>query len=70
MTTSTDAAITMGMVLLNEAATSKGDVGKRRSEFRFLADFGTEALCAAVTELWSGSKRALVQPASPGQRFP
>uniref|UniRef100_A0A3Q1HNV2 Tumor suppressor candidate 3 n=1 Tax=Anabas testudineus TaxID=64144 RepID=A0A3Q1HNV2_ANATE len=25
-----DAAITMGMVLLNEAATSKGDVGKRR----------------------------------------
>ncbi|KAG7283545.1 hypothetical protein CRUP_026472 [Coryphaenoides rupestris] len=26
-----DAAITMGMVLLNEAATSKGDVGKRRS---------------------------------------
>ncbi|KTG35848.1 hypothetical protein cypCar_00036288, partial [Cyprinus carpio] len=27
-----DAAITMGMVLLNEAATSKGDVGKRRSE--------------------------------------
>eukprot|EP00075_Anas_platyrhynchos_P022759 XP_027312012.1 tumor suppressor candidate 3 [Anas platyrhynchos] len=26
----TDAAITMGMVLLNEAATSKGDVGKRR----------------------------------------
>lgn len=34
-----DAAITMGMVLLNEAATSKGDVGKRRSKsaklFRF-----------------------------------
>lgn len=28
----TDAAITMGMVLLNEAATSKGDVGKRRSK--------------------------------------
>uniref|UniRef100_A0A8B9J9W5 Tumor suppressor candidate 3 n=1 Tax=Astyanax mexicanus TaxID=7994 RepID=A0A8B9J9W5_ASTMX len=28
-----DAAITMGMVLLNEAATSKGDVGKRRSKF-------------------------------------
>lgn len=27
-----DAAITMGMVLLNEAATSKGDVGKRRSK--------------------------------------
>nr|XP_054353871.1 tumor suppressor candidate 3 isoform X4 [Pongo pygmaeus] len=26
-----NAAITMGMVLLNEAATSKGDVGKRRS---------------------------------------
>ena len=25
-----NAAITMGMVLLNEAATSKGDVGKRR----------------------------------------
>ncbi|KAK1792487.1 hypothetical protein P4O66_012425 [Electrophorus voltai] len=30
---STDAAITMGMVLLNEAATSKGDVGKRRIVF-------------------------------------
>lgn len=28
-----DAAITMGMVLLNEAATSKGDVGKRRSKY-------------------------------------
>uniref|UniRef100_A0A8C9TA16 Tumor suppressor candidate 3 n=1 Tax=Scleropages formosus TaxID=113540 RepID=A0A8C9TA16_SCLFO len=28
-----NAAITMGMVLLNEAATSKGDVGKRRSTF-------------------------------------
>uniref|UniRef100_A0A3B1IFY2 Tumor suppressor candidate 3 n=1 Tax=Astyanax mexicanus TaxID=7994 RepID=A0A3B1IFY2_ASTMX len=28
-----NAAITMGMVLLNEAATSKGDVGKRRSKF-------------------------------------
>uniref|UniRef100_A0A8C4XW57 Tumor suppressor candidate 3 n=1 Tax=Gopherus evgoodei TaxID=1825980 RepID=A0A8C4XW57_9SAUR len=27
-----NAAITMGMVLLNEAATSKGDVGKRRSK--------------------------------------
>lgn len=32
LTTILDAAITMGMVLLNEAATSKGDVGKRRSE--------------------------------------
>lgn len=32
LTTITDAAITMGMVLLNEAATSKGDVGKRRSK--------------------------------------
>ncbi|KAI4900904.1 hypothetical protein NFI96_020041, partial [Prochilodus magdalenae] len=30
LTMVTDAAITMGMVLLNEAATSKGDVGKRR----------------------------------------
>ncbi|ERE88196.1 tumor suppressor candidate 3-like protein [Cricetulus griseus] len=30
LTTTVDAAITMGMVLLNEAATSKGDVGKRR----------------------------------------
>lgn len=29
-----DAAITMGMVLLNEAATSKGDVGKRRSKLK------------------------------------
>jgi hypothetical protein len=34
-----DAAITMGMVLLNEAATSKGDVGKRRSKFLFLSLF-------------------------------
>lgn len=33
LTTTVDAAITMGMVLLNEAATSKGDVGKRRSKF-------------------------------------
>lgn len=33
----TDAAITMGMVLLNEAATSKGDVGKRRSKLYFIA---------------------------------
>lgn len=32
LTTTIDAAITMGMVLLNEAATSKGDVGKRRSK--------------------------------------
>lgn len=32
LTSITDAAITMGMVLLNEAATSKGDVGKRRSK--------------------------------------
>lgn len=32
-----DAAITMGMVLLNEAATSKGDVGKRRSKLYFIA---------------------------------
>lgn len=32
-----DAAITMGMVLLNEAATSKGDVGKRRSKLRTAA---------------------------------
>ncbi|KAL1282586.1 hypothetical protein QQF64_001389 [Cirrhinus molitorella] len=30
LTSILDAAITMGMVLLNEAATSKGDVGKRR----------------------------------------
>lgn len=33
LTSISDAAITMGMVLLNEAATSKGDVGKRRSKF-------------------------------------
>uniref|UniRef100_A0A671QS89 Tumor suppressor candidate 3-like n=1 Tax=Sinocyclocheilus anshuiensis TaxID=1608454 RepID=A0A671QS89_9TELE len=33
LTPISDAAITMGMVLLNEAATSKGDVGKRRSKF-------------------------------------
>lgn len=33
LTITIDAAITMGMVLLNEAATSKGDVGKRRSKF-------------------------------------
>lgn len=32
----TDAAITMGMVLLNEAATSKGDVGKRRSKLYWI----------------------------------
>lgn len=36
LTSVTDAAITMGMVLLNEAATSKGDVGKRRSEFFYV----------------------------------
>lgn len=36
LTTTVDAAITMGMVLLNEAATSKGDVGKRRSKFMLL----------------------------------
>ena len=34
-----DAAITMGMVLLNEAATSKGDVGKRRSKWTRLFSF-------------------------------
>lgn len=34
-----DAAITMGMVLLNEAATSKGDVGKRRSKKLFCVFF-------------------------------
>uniref|UniRef100_A0A3Q2C8U2 Tumor suppressor candidate 3 n=1 Tax=Cyprinodon variegatus TaxID=28743 RepID=A0A3Q2C8U2_CYPVA len=37
-----NAAITMGMVLLNEAATSKGDVGKRRSKcFLFSVHVGS-----------------------------
>uniref|UniRef100_A0A8C1T1J9 Tumor suppressor candidate 3 n=1 Tax=Cyprinus carpio TaxID=7962 RepID=A0A8C1T1J9_CYPCA len=44
LTPISDAAITMGMVLLNEAATSKGDVGKRRSNLRYMTVFFSSEL--------------------------